>query len=112
MWVIWPEEFQRAKALEQCATVLVTLVLGQRVPGPGVTPFLSASGNSDPWPIGLENQCAPGAGVTERPSYSRHGLAPRAKTTRIHSVLLPYVQDDVVIRPTAVRLGHCRCGST
>lgn len=39
--------------------------------------------------------------------------APRALTTRIHPVLLPcYVQDEVVIRPTAVRLGDFRCGST
>ena len=39
--------------------------------------------------------------------------APRAKTTRIPAELLPgYVQDEVVIRPTVVRLGDFGCGST
>lgn len=34
------------------------------------------------------------------------GHAPRAKSTRIHSALLPCcVQDEVVIHPTAVRPG-------
>jgi hypothetical protein len=33
--------------------------------------------------------------------------APRTKSSRIHSVVLPcYVQDEVVIRPAAVRLGE------
>jgi hypothetical protein len=60
--------------------------------------------------ISIDTEVVPGAdsvGLGGRIKLEAGGARPRARSNRIHSVVLPcYTQDGAVIRPAAVRVGE------